>query len=56
LTHNLKEQEEAFTAGALSVAALLNHKFIEERYQKKSPDPIVGVSFTGLLISLSMLA
>ncbi len=47
--HNLKEQEEAFTAGALSVAALLNHKFVEERYQKsRQLDPIVGVSFTGL--------
>jgi len=40
----------------VSVAALLNHKFIEERYQKsRQLDPIVGVSFTGLLISLSML-
>ena len=47
--HNYKEQEEAFAAGALSVATLLNHKFIEERYQKsRELDPIVGVSFTGL--------
>ncbi|MBW4577880.1 MAG: ribonucleoside-triphosphate reductase, adenosylcobalamin-dependent [Aphanothece sp. CMT-3BRIN-NPC111] len=47
--HNYKEQEEAFTAGALSVAALLHHKFLEERYQKsRELDPIVGVSFTGL--------
>lgn len=47
--HNHQEQEEAFTAGALSVATLLNHKFIEERYQKsRELDPIVGVSFTGL--------
>lgn len=47
--YNYKEQEEAFTAGALSVAALLHHKFIEERYQKsRELDPIVGVSFTGL--------
>lgn len=47
--YNYKEQEEAFTAGALSVAALLNHKFVEERYQKsRELDPIVGVSFTGL--------
>ena len=47
--HNLKEQEDAFTAGALSVAALLNHKFVEERYQEsRQLDPIVGVSFTGL--------
>jgi intein/homing endonuclease len=46
---NYKEQEEAFTAGALSVAVLLNHKFGEERYQKsRELDPIVGVSFTGL--------
>lgn len=47
--HNYQEQEDAFTAGALSVAALLNHKFAEERYQKsRELDPIVGVSFTGL--------
>ncbi len=47
--HNLKEQEEAFTAGAISVATLLNHKFIEPRYQiSRELDPIVGVSFTGL--------
>ena len=46
---NYKEQEEAFTAGALSVAVLLNHKFVEERYRKsRELDPIVGVSFTGL--------
>ncbi len=46
---NVKEQEEAFTAAALSVAALLNHHFIEPRYQKsRELDPIVGVSFTGL--------
>jgi intein/homing endonuclease len=47
--NNYKEQEEAFTAGALSVAALLHHKFIEPRYQySRELDPIVGVSFTGL--------
>jgi ribonucleotide reductase class II len=47
--HNLKEQEEAFTAGALSVAGLLNHKFSEPRYrQSRELDPIVGVSLTGL--------
>lgn len=47
--YNNKEQEDAFTAGALSVAALLNHEFGEERYQKSREfDPIVGVSFTGL--------
>jgi ribonucleotide reductase class II len=46
---NYKEQENAFTAGALSVAVLLNHKFVEERYRKsRELDPIVGVSFTGL--------
>ncbi|MBD3885126.1 ribonucleoside-triphosphate reductase, adenosylcobalamin-dependent [Phormidium tenue FACHB-886] len=47
--HNLKEQEAAFTAGALSVAGLLNHRFNEPRYQQsRQLDPIVGVSFTGL--------
>lgn len=47
--HNLKEQEEAFTAGALAVATLLNHRFKEPRYQySREIDPIVGVSFTGL--------
>ncbi|MEQ8464509.1 ribonucleoside-triphosphate reductase, adenosylcobalamin-dependent [Coleofasciculus sp. E1-EBD-02] len=46
---NEKEQEDAFSAGALSVAILLNHTFVEERYQKsRELDPIVGVSFTGL--------
>ncbi|MDY7005289.1 MAG: ribonucleoside-triphosphate reductase, adenosylcobalamin-dependent [Cyanobacteriota bacterium] len=47
--NNHKEQEEAFTAGALSVATLLNHKFVEPRYRySRELDPIVGVSFTGL--------
>jgi ribonucleotide reductase class II len=47
--YDFKEQEEAFRAGALSVAVLLNHKFIEPRYQySRELDPIVGVSFTGL--------
>ncbi|MBF2075374.1 MAG: ribonucleoside-triphosphate reductase, adenosylcobalamin-dependent [Synechococcales cyanobacterium C42_A2020_086] len=47
--HNLQEQEDAFTAAALSVAALLNHQFLEPRYQRsRQLDPIVGVSFTGL--------
>ncbi|MFN4279788.1 ribonucleoside-triphosphate reductase, adenosylcobalamin-dependent [Thermosynechococcus sp.] len=42
-------QEKAFKAGALSVAALLNHRFVVERYQySRDVDPIVGVSFTGL--------
>ncbi|NMF84354.1 ribonucleoside-triphosphate reductase, adenosylcobalamin-dependent [Nodosilinea sp. P-1105] len=46
---NLDEQAAAFTAGALSVAVLLNHQFIEPRYQRsRLEDPIVGVSFTGL--------
>jgi ribonucleotide reductase class II len=46
---NLQDQEDAFTAGALSVATLLNHQFVEPRYQKsRLADPIVGVSFTGL--------
>ncbi|MCF2970256.1 ribonucleoside-triphosphate reductase, adenosylcobalamin-dependent [Synechococcus sp. Nb3U1] len=47
--YNTKEQEEAFAAGALAVAALLNHRFQEPRYQRSREwDPIVGVSFTGL--------
>ena len=42
-------QHDAFRAGALSVACLLNHKFEVERYrQSRAWDPIVGVSFTGL--------
>ncbi|MBU6230129.1 MAG: ribonucleoside-triphosphate reductase, adenosylcobalamin-dependent [Cyanobacteria bacterium REEB459] len=44
-----QDQEDAFTAAALAVAVLLNHQFIEPRYQKsRLEDPIVGVSFTGL--------
>ncbi len=47
--HNSQEQEDAFRASALSVAALLNHQFQEPRYQySRLQDPIVGVSFTGL--------
>jgi adenosylcobalamin-dependent ribonucleoside-triphosphate reductase len=47
--NNLQEQEDAFRASALSVAALLNHQFQEPRYQySRLQDPIVGVSFTGL--------
>jgi ribonucleotide reductase, class II len=47
--NNHQEQQDAFTASALSVAALLNHKFQEPRYQySRELDPIVGVSFTGL--------
>ncbi len=46
---DFEEQERAFTAGALSVAALLNHRFVEPRFQySRELDPIVGVSFTGL--------
>ncbi|PSB01082.1 LAGLIDADG family homing endonuclease [Merismopedia glauca] len=46
---DFKEQEEAFTAGGLAVATLLNHYFKEDRYQySRELDPIVGVSFTGL--------
>ena len=42
-------QADAFRAGALSVACLLNHRFEVERYrQSRAWDPIVGVSFTGL--------
>ncbi len=43
-----KAQEDAFRAGSIAVAALLNHEFVEGRYQKsREEDPIVGVSFTG---------
>jgi ribonucleotide reductase, class II len=46
---NLQEQDDAFTAAALSVTGLLNHQFAEDRYrQSREFDPIVGVSFTGL--------
>jgi len=42
-------QEEAFRAGGISVACLLNHRFEVERYRRsRAWDPIVGVSFTGL--------
>lgn len=42
-------QDDAFRAGALAVAALLNHRFVVERYRvSRERDPIVGVSFTGL--------
>lgn len=47
--HDAQDQADAFKAGALSVAALLNHEFLEDRYrQSREWDPIVGVSFTGL--------
>ncbi|MFK8183919.1 MAG: ribonucleoside-triphosphate reductase, adenosylcobalamin-dependent [Phormidesmis sp.] len=46
--HDEEAQNEAFRAGGIAVAALLNHKFVEERYQhSREEDPIVGVSFTG---------
>jgi ribonucleotide reductase class II len=46
---SLKEQEQAFKAGAITVAAFLHHKFEHPRLQKSREfDPIVGVSFTGL--------
>lgn len=46
---DLKAQEEAFKAGALSACALLHHEFKEERYRySREKDPIIGVSFTGL--------
>lgn len=46
---NEQEQYQAFAAAALSVAALLHHEFVPERYQySREVDPIVGVSFTGL--------
>lgn len=46
---DFEEQRKAFTAGAINVAALLNHEFTIPRYQKsREEDPIVGVSFTGL--------
>lgn len=42
-------QYDAFYAGGLQVAALLQHKFVPERLQySRENDPIVGVSFTGL--------
>ena len=42
-------QADAFRAGALSVACLLNHRFEVERYrQSREWDPIVGVSLAGL--------
>jgi ribonucleotide reductase class II len=42
-------QDKAFYAAGLQVAALLQHRFVHERYQySREIDPIVGVSFTGL--------
>ena len=46
---DLAQQKQAFEAGALSVAALLHYRFVDERYRiSREFDPIVGVSFTGL--------
>jgi ribonucleotide reductase class II len=46
---DLQGQDEAFSAGALAVAALLHHRFDVPRYRRsRELDPIVGVSFTGL--------
>jgi ribonucleotide reductase class II len=46
---DLEAQDEAFRAGAIAVAALLNHQFKVKRYKdSRDLDPIVGVSFTGL--------
>lgn len=46
---DIESQRLAFTAGGLSVAALLHHEFVDERYRcSRKLDPIVGVSFTGL--------
>ena len=47
--HDFQAQEDAFKAGGIAVAALLNHRFEVERYRRSREwDPIVGVSFTGL--------
>jgi ribonucleotide reductase class II len=44
-----KTQEEAFRAGALSVASLLNHEFQHSVQQdSRKFDPIVGVGMTGV--------
>jgi ribonucleotide reductase class II len=46
---DIHAQTEAFRAAGLAVAALLNHRFLVERYRtSRDMDPIVGVSFTGL--------
>jgi ribonucleotide reductase class II len=49
--YDFADQERAFKAGALSVAALLNHDFsaLGDRYQKSREfDPIVAVCPTGI--------
>ena len=46
---SLDVQRDAFYAGGLQVAALLQHHFTDERLQySREHDPIVAVSFTGL--------
>ena len=41
--------DNAFRSAGIVVAVLLNHRFVEPRYQQSREwDPIVGVSFTGL--------
>ncbi len=44
-----KTVDDAFRAAAISVCALLHHRFVDERMRRsRKLDPIVGVSFTGL--------
>jgi ribonucleotide reductase class II len=46
---NLEEQEQAFRAASLQVAALLHHKFVDPEFARsRELDPIVGVGLTGL--------
>lgn len=46
---DLVGQKAAFTAAGISVAALLNHRFTNDKLQgSRERDPIVAVSFTGL--------
>jgi ribonucleotide reductase class II len=46
---NFEDVDDAFRAAAISVCALLHHRFHDERMRRsREIDPIVGVSFTGL--------
>lgn len=46
---DIEEQKKAFAVAGISVASLLQRKFVEPRYQfSREVDPIVGVSITGL--------
>ena len=46
---DFEDVDDAFRAAALSVCALLHHRFHDERMRRsREIDPIVGVSFTGL--------